>query len=340
MEDNIFRSVNPAPFVPSDPTTLDKRCREIVAIQSTALARRLSGLGDGINRQVSIGVSGGLDSTLALLITVRAFRLLGWPLDGIIAVTMPGFGTGERTRGNAHKLCEALGVKLLEEPITEQAEIELRQSGHEPCGNCLKCENVQARMRTVKIMKHGFMINTGDLSEIALGWCTYAGDQTGMYGVNMGVPKTLVKFLVRHLADTGEFGEATKAVLYDILDTPISPELTRGEQLTEDLVGPYELHDFTLYHFLRWGASPEKIFLLAQLAFRDKYKPTTIAKWLTRFFDRFFKNQFKRDAGPDGVKVGSVALGQRGDWRMPSDNAGTIWVDEAKALEEEIRLAN
>jgi NAD+ synthase (glutamine-hydrolysing) len=328
----LCRRVNAEPFVPSDPRTLAERCEEIINIQTAGLAMRLKHLEPIIKRQVSIGISGGLDSTLALLVVVRAFDLLGWPREGILAATMPGFGTGERTHSNAYKLCEALGVPLREISIVRSSEVALRDLGHEPCGNCLVCENVQARIRTINLMALGFMINTGDLSEIAQGWCTFAGDQTGMYAVNAGVPKTLVRFLIRHLVVAKSLGEAAEDVLIDILDTPISPELTRTEQKTEDLIGPYELHDFTLYHWLRWGAGPKRIFFLAQMAFGEKYEARIIVYWLNRFFQRFFASQFKRDANPDGIKVGSVCLSQRGDWRMPSDFNGSFVFREIEEI--------
>lgn len=334
----LLREIPKKPFTPSNLATLRERCEEIIEIQSTALACKLRDVEKVIKRQVSIGISGGLDSTLAFLVTVRAFRKLGWSLDGIIAVTMPGFGTSKRTLKNAYKLCEAFGVTLREISIVKQSEEVLRGLGHEPCGNCLVCENVQARIRTVTLMALGFMINTGDLSETAQGWCTYAADQTGMYCVNISIPKTLVRVLVKYLADDGGFGKTVKNILYDILRTPVSPELTRKVQKTEDLIGPYVLHDFFLYHFLRWGSDPEEILFLAQIALRDEYEPLVILKWMRSFFRRFFASQFKRNANPDGIKVG-LSLGQRGDWRMPSNIAGSIWDDQCAELEEYLKSA-
>lgn len=335
----LERTVDPHPFVPSDPTTRDERCEEVFAIQTAGLRRRLSHLAEQTGkREIAIGISGGLDSTLALLVTVRTFDALRWNRNSIHAYTMPGFGTTERTRGNAHTLCEALGVPLREASIVEVAEAMLRAEGHEPCRRCLKCENAQARARTAILMTHGFIVGTGDLSEIALGWSTYGGDHLSMYGVNAGVPKTLVRHVVGWVAERGTLGEAANAVLCDILATPISPELlppdASGEvsQKTEELVGPYELHDFFLFHLLRNGFAPRKIAFLAERAFSGTYDRAAILKWLAEFGRRFFAAQFKRNAAPDGPKVGSVALSQRGDWRMPSDIDGHVWCAEVARL--------
>jgi NAD+ synthase (glutamine-hydrolysing) len=346
VEVALERTVDPHPFVPSDPATRDERCEEVFAIQTAGLRRRLEHLDAATGkREVAIGISGGLDSTLALLVAARTFDALGWPRSGIHAYTMPGFGTTERTRGNAHKLCEALGVPLREASIVEIASSMLRAEGHEPCRRCLKCENAQARARTAVLMTHGFIIGTGDLSEIALGWCTYGGDHLAMYAVNAGVPKTLVRHVVGWVADRGSLGEAATAVLRDILATPISPELlppdAKGEitQKTEDLVGPYELHDFFLFHLLRNGFAPSKIAFLAERAFKGAYDRATILKWLAEFGRRFFGAQFKRNASPDGPKVGSVALSQRGDWRMPSDINGRAWCAEVARLIQQDNLS-
>ena len=335
----LMRTVDPHPFVPSDPKTRDERCEEVFAIQTAGLRRRLAHLAAATDlHEVAIGVSGGLDSTLALLVAVRAFDALGWPRVNIHAYTMPGFGTTERTRGNAHRLREALGVSLREAPIVEAAEAILRAEGHEPCHRCLKCENAQARARTAVLMTRGFTIGTGDLSEIALGWCTYNGDHMSMYGVNAGVPKTLVKYVVGWAAERGLFGDAATVVLRDVLATPISPELLPPNadggiaQVTEAIIGPYELHDFFLFHVLRNGFTPAKIAFLAERAFAGMFDRVTILKWLTEFYRRFPAAQFKRNAGPDGPKVGSVALSQRGDWRMPSDIDGNVWRREATQL--------
>ena len=339
VEVALERAVDPHPFVPSDPAKLDERCEEIFAIQAAGLRRRLEHLERQTGkREVAIGISGGLDSTLALLVTVRAFDALGWKRNGIHAYTMPGFGTTDRTKGNAHKLRKALKVPLREASIVEVAEAMLRAEGHEPCRRCLKCENAQARARTAVLMTHGFIIGTGDLSEIALGWCTYGGDQLAMYHVNAGVPKTLVKYVVGWVAERRSLGDPASAVLTDVIATPISPELlppdAKGDiaQKTEDLIGPYDLHDFFLFHVLRNGFAPAKIAFLAERGFTNRYGRSTILRWLRVFYERFFAAQFKRNAAPDGPKVGSVALSQRGDWRMPSDIDGRAWLEEVDRL--------
>ncbi len=340
----LHRAVDPYPFVPADPTKRDERCEEVFAIQTTGLRRRLMHLEAATgNRRVTIGVSGGLDSTLAFLDTVHVFDDLGWDRSGIRAVTMPGFGTTERTRGNAHVLCDALGVPIEEISVVAASLITLRDTKHlgpdeEPHRNCMTCQNVQARERTKVLMTMGFVVGTGDLSEIALGWCTYNGDHMSMYHVNAGVPKTLVKYVVGWVAERGALGEAASAVLRDILATPISPELdpvdasgAMGHE-TEAIVGPYDLHDFFIFHFLRNGFGPAKIAFLADRAFVGKFSSAVIRKWLVEFYRRFPSAQFKRNAGPDGPKVGSVALSQRGDWRMPSDITMRSWRTEAERL--------
>lgn len=339
----LTRSVDAHPFVPKNPATLDERSKEIFHIQVMGLVQRLKHLSakPWWKKEVTIGISGGLDSTLALLVVVQAFDLLGWDRKGIKALTMPGFGTSSRTLHNAESLCEELGVSLEIRSIVEAAEVTLRSMGHEPCKEkgCYLCANEQARIRTNILMTRGFTVGTGDMSEAALGWCTFGGDQLSMYNVNAGVPKTLVKHIVNWTAKNNLFGEEVSTILLDIIDTPISPELEsldkdgQVQEKTEERVGPYELNDFFLYHFLRNGYSPAKIFFLATLAeFDVKYDKATIKKWLVKFFQRFFDNQFKRDANPNGTKVGSVALGQRGDWRMPSDAEVKIWAEDAASI--------
>ncbi len=331
----LERFVDPRPFIPSNPLVLDRRMEEIFAIQSAGLAKRIEFVGTD---KVMLGLSGGLDSTLALLVAVNTFNLLKLPLKNIKCFTMPGFATSKRTKGNAWKLAEALGVSIEEIDITAGATQHLKDLGHDLKTQDLTFENTQARYRTMILLDKanqlkGLVIGTGDLSELALGWCTFNGDHISQYGVNAGIPKTLVKYLVGWVSRRAEFSGA-KDVLLDILDTPMSPELTvakKGQisQVTEDIVGPYELHDFFLYHFLRWGSSPKKIFYLALHAkFSKDYGRDTIKKWLKLFVARFFNNQWKRSVMPDGPKVGSVALSPRGDWRMPSDADVNIWLKE------------
>jgi NAD+ synthase (glutamine-hydrolysing) len=322
------------PFVPSAPAERDKRCREIFAIQTAGLAKRL----EHCNAQTAvIGVSGGLDSTLALLVSVHTFDLLGREHAGVHAVTMPGYGTSERTYGNVTKLCSALGLTLEEIDITPACDQHLEDIGHDPGDHSVVFENAQARERTQILFDlanklGGIVVGTGDLSELALGWCTYGGDQISMYNVNCGVPKTLVRYLIQWVAETQE-GEDTRAVLRDILDTPISPELlpTDAEggiaQKTEDTIGPYELHDFFLYHLVRCGMTPVKILFLAAQAFAGQYGEQECRRWLRVFLQRFFAQQFKRSCMPDGPKVGSVSLSPRGDWRMPSDAEAHVWLE-------------
>jgi NAD+ synthase (glutamine-hydrolysing) len=339
--------ISRTPFVPAEPERRAASCREIFAIQSTGLAKRLRHT--GLSR-VTIGVSGGLDSTLALLVTTRAFDLLNLPRDGIVAITMPGFGTTQRTRGNAVLLAEALGVTLRTIPIGDAVRQHFSDIGHDVNLHNVTYENAQARERTQILMDvanqvGGLVVGTGDLSELALGWLTYSGDHMSMYHVNAGVPKTLVRYLIEWVADEEWSGRRAAAVLRDIIATPITPELlplgTDGslEQKTEDAIGPYELHDFFLYQVVRFQFSPAKVFFLARLAFAGAYSDDEILHWLEMFYRRFFSQQFKRSAMPDGPKVGSVALSPRGDWRMPSDASATLWLDELKAVVEQISAA-
>ena len=335
----LDRRVDPMPFVPADEAHRSERCEEIFQIQSHGLARRLAHTGC---RCAVVGISGGLDSTLALLVTVRTFDKLGLDRRGILGITMPGFGTTDRTYRNALKLMEGLGVTVREIPIRDACLQHFRDIGLPESDRSAAYENAQARERTqilmdVANMEGGLVIGTGDLSELALGWATYNGDQMSMYGVNASVPKTLVRHLVRWAADT-ERDAATRATLLDIIDTPVSPELLPADregniaQKTEDLVGPYELHDFFLYNFVRAGFRPAKIAFLAEQAFAGSYDRETIVKWLRVFFRRFFAQQFKRSAMPDGPKVGSVSLSPRGDWRMPSDASAALWLRELEEL--------
>ncbi len=333
----LDRDIDPLPFVPHDETLRTQRCEEIFHIQAHGLARRLEHTHCA---KAIIGISGGLDSTLALLVAARTFDLLGLDRKGIIGITMPGFGTTGRTHANALELMRGLGVTAREIPIGKACEQHFSDIGLDASDRSAAYENAQARERTqilmdVANMEGGLVIGTGDLSELALGWATYNGDQMSMYGVNASVPKTLVRHLVWWAAET-ETNAAIRATLLDIIDTPVSPELLPADaegriaQKTEDLVGPYELHDFFLYYFVREGCRPAKIQLLAEQAFRDTYDRTTIRKWLTVFFRRFFAQQFKRSAMPDGPKVGSVALSPRGDWRMPSDASAAVWLEDTE----------
>ncbi len=337
---NLKRHIDPHPFVPGDDAQRDHRCQVIFNIQVAGLAKRLEHLRDNFGlKKAVIGISGGLDSTLALLVMVAAFDLISTPRNQILAVTMPGFGTTGRTKSNAIKLCESLGVSLKEIPIGETVMSHFKDIGHDPNVHNLTYENAQARMRTMILMDLGFVIGTGDLSELALGWCTYNGDHMSMYGVNGGIPKTLVRHLVRWVADT-KMQATTQAILHDILDTPISPELLPPDasdkivQKTEEIVGPYELIDFYVFHTLRNGYSPEKIHFLAKIAFGDRYSSADLLKWLENFYIRFFGQQFKRSCLPDGPKVGSVSLSPRGDWRMPSDSVPSAWLDALKDIKQ------
>ena len=336
----MLREIDPHPFIPKS-KDMKASCDEVLNIQVSGLAKRILHTN---SKNVVIGISGGLDSTLALLVCVKTFDKLGLSRKGIIGVTMPGFGTTDRTYHNAIALMESLGVTIKEINIAKSVMQHFEDIGHDPKVHDVTYENAQARERTQILMDltnqiGGFVVGTGDLSELALGWATYNGDHMSMYGVNASVPKTLIQYLVRYVAEEMEGDDKKGAeVLLDVLDTPISPELTPADekgnikQKTEDLVGPYELHDFFLYYFLRFGFSPRKIFLLAQHAFKGKYDDDTIKKWLTTFVRRFFSQQFKRSCMPDGPKVGSVSLSPRGDWRMPSDAMSTLWMEECKNL--------
>ena len=333
---NLTRTYDPHPFVPQGPT-LDERCEEIFSIQVAGLAQRLT---HTKAKSAVVGISGGLDSTLALLVCVKTFDKLGWPRKGIVGVTMPGFGTTDRTYTNALDLMTSLGVTVREVSIKKACLQHFEDIGHDASVHDVVYENSQARERTQILMDianqtWGLVIGTGDLSELALGWATYNGDHMSMYGVNASVPKTLVKHLVKWVAENG-MDETSRSTLLDIVDTPISPELIPADengnisQITEDLVGPYELHDFFLYHFLRGGFRPSKIFFLAVRTFKDVYDEETIRKWLQTFLRRFFNQQFKRSCLPDGPKVGSVSLSPRGDWRMPSDASSEAWLKECE----------
>ena len=325
------------PFVPEDRGDLAERCEMILRMQAEGLAARLSHIGA---KSAVLGISGGLDSTLALLVTVRAFDLLGLSRKGILAVTMPGFGTTKRTKSNAGRLAELLGTDYRDIPIGESVSLHFRDIGHDPAVRDVTYENSQARERTQVLMdlanqNGGLVIGTGDLSELALGWATYNGDHMSMYGVNCSVPKTLVRHLVRHAADAAPAG--LRAVLEDVLATPVSPELLppdhgRIAQKTENIVGPYELHDFFLYYMLRFGFSPAKIYRMAVRSFAGTFDAATVKKWLREFYRRFFMSQFKRSALPDGPKVGTVTLSPRGDWRMPSDASAALWMREIDSL--------
>ena len=334
----LTRPVNPHPFIPSD-EEMSETCEEILNIQTAGLAKRLMHTNC---QHVVLGISGGLDSTLALLVCVRTFDKLGLDRKGIIGVTMPGFGTSDRTHDNAASLMQSLGISQMEISIAKAVTQHFEDIGHDASIHDATYENSQARERTQILMDlankcNALVVGTGDLSELALGWATYNGDHMSMYGVNGGVPKTLIQYLVRYNAQLPQFA-AVHDTLIDIVDTPISPELTPADeqgniqQKTEDLVGPYELHDFFLYYMLRFGFRPVKIYMLAQRAFEGAYDNQTIKKWLTTFCRRFFSQQFKRSCLPDGPKVGSISLSPRGDWRMPSDACSTLWIKECEEL--------
>ncbi len=338
---SLTRFVDPAPFVPGRQADREKRCEEIFLIQSMGLKKRLEHTN---TLRAVIGLSGGLDSTLALLVTAKAFDLSGRDRSGILAVTMPGFGTTDRTYENAVALAGSVGATLREIPIAEAVRVHFRDIGQDETVHDVTYENGQARERTQILMdlanqNGGLVVGTGDLSELALGWATYNGDHMSMYAVNASVPKTLVRHLIRYYADTcGE--ETTARVLFDILDTPVSPELLPPkdgviQQKTEDIVGPYELHDFFLYYVLRFGCTPRKVYRLAVYAFAGTYDAATILTWLTTFYRRFFSQQFKRSCLPDGPKVGTVAVSPRGDLRMPSDACVRIWLDDLGKLQKE-----
>lgn len=340
----LIRDVDPHPFIPKT-NDMEKSCDEIFSIQVAGLAKRLVHTGC---KTVVVGISGGLDSTLALLVCVRTFDKLQLSRKGIVGVTMPGFGTTDRTYNNAVNLMKSLGITLREISIADAVKQHFNDIGHDINVHDVTYENSQARERTQILMDlsnqlGALVIGTGDLSELALGWATYNGDHMSMYGVNAGVPKTLIKYLVKFVA-MSEDSDETRSILLDIIDTPISPELIPADeagnitQKTEDLVGPYELHDFFLYHIIRFGYRPSKIFMLARKAFDGSnpeapfYDDETIKKWLTIFLRRFFNQQFKRSCLPDGPKVGSVSLSPRGDWRMPSDASSALWLKECEQI--------
>lgn len=334
----LSRTFPKKPFVPSEEHARAQRCEEILTIQAMGLKKRLAHTNA---RTAVVGISGGLDSTLALLVTARAFDMLGRDKKDILAVTMPCFGTTDRTYQNACEMARKVGATLQEVPIAEAVNIHFRDIGQDPGDHSVTYENSQARERTQVLMDianktWGMVIGTGDMSELALGWATYNGDHMSMYGVNASVPKTLVRHLVKYAADETS-DEELKNVLYDVLDTPVSPELLPPKdgdiaQKTEDLVGPYELHDFFLYYMLRFGYEPAKIFRLAETTFRGEYTAETIMKWLETFCRRFFSQQFKRSCLPDGPKIGTVALSPRGDWRMPSDACVAVWMKDLKNI--------
>jgi len=327
----IERDINPMPFVPSRYADKKHRCDEIVHIQAHGLIKRMS---HAKIKKAVIGISGGLDSTLALLSTHKAYAIMGWDTTDIIAVTMPGFGTTTRTKSNAVKLCEALGVTLKTIDITDISLKEFEVIEHDKEELSVTYENVQARARTSILMnmankEGGLVIGTGDLSEIALGWSTYNGDHMSMYALNSGIPKTLIQYVIGYYRSNDKIAD----IIDDILATPISPELLPHKdneivQETEEIVGPYELHDFFLYHFIKYGAKPRKILHLASIAFDTKYDEETIKSWLKLFLRRFFTQQFKRSCMPDGPKVGTISLSPRADWKMASDVDFEVWLEE------------
>ena len=337
--DGALYPLQKLPFVPSGKQDRIQRCMEIFHMQVAGLKQRLSAIG---NPNAVIGISGGLDSTLALLVAVEAMRQLGRPTTDVYGVTMPCFGTSDRTYQNSWELMRTLGISCKEINIREAVSLHFRDIGHDPEVHDGTYENSQARERTQILMDYasvvkGIVVGTGDLSELALGWCTYNGDHMSMYGVNASIPKTLIRWMIDAISDMDAFA-ASRPVLQDILDTPISPELLPPDaegkiaQHTEDLVGPYALHDFFLYYTLRYGYTPEKIYILACRAFAQDFDGATVRKWLITFYRRFFSQQFKRSCLPDGVKVGSVTLSPRGDWRMPSDASARIWLEQAEKL--------
>lgn len=348
FKEKLCRFVEPHPFLPEgDPVEVAARCKEILAIQTTGLVARLEHIGC---RKTVIGISGGLDSTLALLVSVMALDRLGLPRENVIGITMPGLGTTKRTKSNAVDLMEALGVTSREISVVPAVEQHFKDIDHDPTVMDSTYENAQARERTQILMdisnqENGLVVGTGDLSELALGWCTYNGDHMSMYGVNASVPKTLIKFLVQWAADNvfnqpaADGMRSAREILYDVTETPISPELKpadeKGEikQKTEDLIGPYELHDFFIYNYMRFGYSPSKIFFFACNAFEGLYDKETILKWLKKFYWRFFTQQFKRSCMPDGPKISVVSFSPRGDFRMPSDAKVNLWISELDKIE-------
>ncbi len=340
VKNDLQRYIRPQPFVPKDDDALNRRCSDIFNIQVGGLAKRVMHTNA---KSLVIGISGGLDSTLALLVAVKVCDYLKIDRKTVLGVTMPGFGTTDRTYNNALSLMSALGVKSMEIPISESSLLHFKSIGHDPEVHDVTYENTQARERTQILMdlankENGLVVGTGDLSELALGWATYNGDHMSMYGVNTGVPKTLVRVLVDWVARFGSLDSKAVDILRDILDTPVSPELLPPDkdnninQKTEEIVGPYELHDFFLYYVVRCGFSPRKIYYLALNAFDGAYDSATILKWLKNFYRRFFSQQFKRSCLPDGPKVGTINLSPRGDWRMPSDAVNTVWMEELEEL--------
>ncbi len=338
--DELERIIKSQPFIPENNEFLDKRCRDIFNIQTVGLARRIE---HTHAKTVVVGISGGLDSTLALLVCAKACDYLGISRNHIIGITMPGFGTTDRTYQNALSLMSALGVQTREISIQKAALQHFEDIGHDISIHDVTYENTQARERTQILMdiankESGFVVGTGDLSELALGWATYNGDHMSMYGVNAGVPKTLIRVLVRWIAEYGSLSQKANEILFDVLDTPVSPELLPPDeagninQKTEEIVGPYELHDFFLYYVVRFGFSPAKILFLAEQAFNGEYERATLLKWLKNFYHRFFTQQFKRSCLPDGPKVGTISLSPRGDWRMPSDAFNSVWLEEVEKL--------
>ncbi len=337
--DGTLYPLQKLPFVPSSKQDRIARCMEIFHMQVAGLKQRLAVIG---NANAVIGISGGLDSTLALLVAVEAMRQLGRPATDVYGVTMPCFGTSDRTYNNSWELMRTLGISSKEIVIKDAVSLHFKDIGHDDSVHNGTYENSQARERTQILMDYasvvgGIVVGTGDLSELALGWCTYNGDHMSMYGVNGSIPKTLIRWMIDAISESPDFA-ASRVVLQDILDTPISPELLPPDaegkisQHTEDLVGPYALHDFYLYYVLRYGFTPTKIYTLACRAFKNDFDPETIQKWLKNFYRRFFTQQFKRSCMPDGVKVGSVSLSPRGDWRMPSDASARLWLDEVEAM--------
>lgn len=338
--DNFYRTVKTAPFVPDNNIMLNERCEDIFNIQVTGLSKRITHTN---SKALVVGISGGLDSTLALLVAVKACDYIGLDRKCVHGITMPGFGTTDRTYNNALNLMKSLGITLKEISIKDAAIQHFKDIGHDINIHDVTYENTQARERTQILMdyankEYGMVIGTGDLSELALGWATYNGDHMSMYGVNGGIPKTLVRVLVKWVAENETLGEGAAEILFDVLDTPVSPELLPPDkdgninQKTEEIVGPYELHDFFLYYVVRFGFTPAKILFLAEKAFNGKYTRETLIKWIKNFYRRFFAQQFKRSCLPDGPKVGTINLSPRGDWRMPSDAVGRIWLDEAEKL--------
>ncbi len=331
VPEDIRRYLSRFPFVPSSDADREKRCREIFSIQSAGLAKRVE---HTHSKTLVVGISGGLDSTLALLVCANTMKLLDRPASDILAVTMPGFGTTDRTYNNAVNLCRKLGTTLREISITDACREHFRAIGHDEKTHDVTYENSQARERTQILMdlankENGIVVGTGDLSEIAMGWCTYNGDHISMYAVNCSIPKTLIRYLIAYVGEHSD--EAVRNILHDVIQTPVSPELLPAaedgtiRQKTEDIIGPYEIHDFFLYHFLKYGAEPGKLLFLAKLAFGDNYPENKIKAYLATFLRRFFSQQFKRSCSTDGPKVGTINLSPRGDWRMPSDASPEIW---------------